>query len=264
MPLLRANELPDKIISHGFPSNRAKLIHTFVGGSSLHGVKLDGTDDTDLYGIYLENPLDVIWEKFEHFVTSTADHGERNTKDDVDVTCYSLRKFARLALAGNPTIIQMLFTPAAYNEIIWSEILFHRDKFIAKSHIKKYMGYADAQLHRMMGTKGRGKHGQRPELEGQHGYDTKAAMHIFRLLFEGMQLVSDGWITFPRPEPEKSYLLSIRKGERSEDWVIREATKLFEECKKVAEISKLPDNPDHKFVGKLITNIYLQEWEKWT
>jgi hypothetical protein len=40
-----------------FPSDRADVIHAFVGGSALHGIKLQGTDDTDVYGIYIEKPL---------------------------------------------------------------------------------------------------------------------------------------------------------------------------------------------------------------
>ena len=257
---MQTNELLTTIATHGFPTNRAHLIHAFIGGSTLHGVKLDGTDDLDLYGIYIENPIDTIWERFEHFVTSTSPQEERNTKDDVDVTCYSLRKFAHLALAGNPTILQMLFTPAQYGEVYWSWVLGHRDKFLAKSHIKKYMGYADSQLKRMMKLKGQGKHGQRPELEQRFGYDTKAAMHVFRLLFEGMQLVSEGWITFPRPEPERSYLLSIRKGEHSQDWVIQEANRLFAQCREVGEKSKLPEHPNRRFVGEMVTEIYRDYW----
>ena len=102
----------NEIISHGFPQERGRLIHALVGGSQLHGVKLEGTDDHDIYGIYVEAPECCFWEAFPHFVTSTAPQSERNKAGDVDVICYSLRKFARLAAAGNPTILHMLFTPA--------------------------------------------------------------------------------------------------------------------------------------------------------
>ena len=32
------------------------LIQLFVGGSELHGAKVGQTDDTDLYGVYIEDP----------------------------------------------------------------------------------------------------------------------------------------------------------------------------------------------------------------
>jgi hypothetical protein len=43
------------ILALGFPLDRADIIHAFVGGSALHGVKLSGTDDTDVYGSRLRH-----------------------------------------------------------------------------------------------------------------------------------------------------------------------------------------------------------------
>jgi hypothetical protein len=52
--------------------------------------------------------------------------------------------------------------------------------------VKPFVGFADdqlkRQLKRMTGSKGRGKKGQRPEIEEKFGYDVKAAMHALRLL----------------------------------------------------------------------------------
>jgi hypothetical protein len=33
-----------------------RVIHLFVGGSELHGAKVHGTDDLDIYGLYIEPP----------------------------------------------------------------------------------------------------------------------------------------------------------------------------------------------------------------
>lgn len=46
-------------------------------------------------------------------------------------------------------------------------------------------------MKRMTGKKGRGKKGQRPEIEEKYGYDVKAAMHTLRLLHECKEIVSD-------------------------------------------------------------------------
>lgn len=154
-----------QIMAHGFPADRGRLIHALVGGSQLHGVKLEGTDDHDIYGIYIETPDACFWDGLPHFVTSSAPQSERNTAGDVDVICYSLRRFARLASVGNPTILHMLFTPADAEEVFWNPVIGSREMFLASSHAQKYRGYANSQLRRMMGDQGRGKHGQRPELE---------------------------------------------------------------------------------------------------
>jgi len=255
--------LTQTIRNFGFPDDRARLIHAFVGGSALHGVKLPGTDDTDIYGIFVEHPEVALGlDAFEHFVTSTAAQADRNKPTDVDITCYSLRKWARLAARGNPTVLQFLFTPsgAGLGDWAWSAILGQREKFLAKSHYKQYAGYAEAQLARMLGLRGRGKHGQRPELEQVHGYDTKAAMHVHRLLHEGIELVSTGWITLPRPAAEREELLAIRRGDKGEAWIIAEANRLFQELKEAAEKSPFPAEVNHAEVSKLLANVYQAVW----
>jgi hypothetical protein len=56
------------IVKMGFPADRAEIIHAFVGGSALQGVKLQGTDDTDVCGAYIEKPwLTLGIETMEHF-----------------------------------------------------------------------------------------------------------------------------------------------------------------------------------------------------
>ena len=258
-----STHIMDEIISHGFPSARGRLIHALVGGSQLHGVKLEGTDDRDLYGIYVETPQSCIWQGLEHFVTSTAPHTERNQAGDVDVVCYSLRKFARLAAAGNPTVLHMLFTPADSNEVEWSAVIRSRSLFLARAHARKYKGYAEAQLRRMIADRGRGKHGQRPELEEKFGYDVEAAMHTLRLLHEGIEFIRNGWVTLPRPEPERSTLLSVRRGEWSSDRVISEANRLFAKLDEAVEHSPLPDQADLDAIGKLVIEISLHAWRRW-
>jgi len=253
----------DEIIAHGFPKERGRLIHALVGGSQLHGVKLEGKDDHDIYGIYIETPESCFWEGFPHFVTSTAPQSERNKAGDVDVICYSLRRFARLAAAGNPTILHMLFTPADSDEILWGAVIASRNLFLAKAHAHKYKGYADAQLRRMTGVRGRGNPRHRPELEQKYGYDVKAAMHVLRLLHEGIEFVSRGWVTLPRPEPERSKLLAVRRGEWSQDRVIAEANRLFADLDAAVEHSALPERVDLDAIGRLVTKICLDAWEQW-
>ena len=258
-----SSDVMNEIIAQGFPPERGRLIHALVGGSQLHGVKLEGTDDHDIYGIYIESPECCFWEAFPHFVTSTAPQSERNKAGDVEVICYSLQRFARLAAAGNPTILHMLFTPADIDEVFWNRVLASRDLFLSKAHALKYKGYADAQLRRMTGDRGRGKHGQRPELEQKFGYDVKAGMHVLRLLHEGIEFVSRGWVTLPRPEPERSRLIAVRRGEWSEDRVISEANRLMAELDTAAESSPLPGHVDIGAIGKIVTETCLDAWERW-
>jgi len=54
-----------------------------------------------------------------------------------------------------------------------------------------------------------GAHTNRPELVAIQGYDTKYAMHAFRLGCKGIELLTSGRITLPIPEPHRGYLRSI-------------------------------------------------------
>jgi uncharacterized protein len=139
--LLPSAEPRDLIAAIGFPADPAEIVHAFIGGSALHGVKLHGTDDTDVYGIFIEKPwLALGIDRMEHFTASTSLQERRNVSSDTDVMCYSLRKWAALAGKGNPTLLHSLFTPAGPGEKEWSAILERRQIFLARTHAKKYMG----------------------------------------------------------------------------------------------------------------------------
>jgi predicted nucleotidyltransferase len=236
------------------------VVHLFIGGSELHGAKVKGTDDLDIYGVYVEPPEFVLGlESLPHFVWSTAGDERRNGPDDVDVTLYSLRKWASLACKGNPTALHFLFTKSAVRSAVWEEILKHKELFLARTCVPQFLGFADDQLKRMTGKKGRGKKGQRPEIEATYGYDVKAAMHTLRLLYECQELVSKGTITLPRPERE--LLIRVRTGKYSMDRVVSMAGELFAACEHAEGSSALPDKIDRRAVSKLVADSYRAFWE---
>lgn len=237
-----------------------RLIHLFVGGSELHGAKVHGTDDLDIYGLYIEPPEMVLGlESMPHFVWSTAGNERRNGPKDVDITLYSLRKWAGLAGKGNPTALHFLFTKSAVRSKIWSGILEERDVFLSRSCVSQFLGFADAQLKRMTGASGRGKKGQRPELEEKYGYDVKAGMHVLRLLYECQELVSTGKITLPRPE--RDLLIRARTGKYSTEQVLAMAQRLFAECEEAARHSLLPERIDRSAVSRLLAKAYRESWD---
>ena len=100
---------------------------------------------------------------------------------------------------------------------------------------------------------------QRPEIEEKYGYDVKAAMHIIRLLNEGIELMRSETITLPRPE--KELLISIRTGQYgSLERVLDLAKALFLELERAEGESQLPEKVDRLRVSKLISHTYLDYW----
>ena len=236
-----------------------RLIQLFVGGSELHGAKVHGTDDLDIYGVYIEPPELVLGlESLPHYVWSTAGNDRRNGPNDVDVTLYSLRKWAGLACKGNPTALHFLFAEGALNNPIWLQIVANRETFLARVHVKQFLGFADDQLQRTTGKKGRGKKGQRPDIEAKYGYDVKAAMHTLRLLYECKELLSEGKITLPRPE--RDFLIRVRTGKYSIEKVLDLASKLFTECEEAAKASSLPERVNRAEVSRLLADCYRRAW----
>src|SRR6202042_2940399 len=103
----------------------------------------------------------------------------------VDVTLYSLRRWAVLASNGNATSLHFLFAEAtSASDDSWAMFKASRSLFLSKRSSAQFLGFADNQLGRLTGARGTGKKGQRPEYIGQFGYDTKAPMHCLRLYFE--------------------------------------------------------------------------------
>jgi predicted nucleotidyltransferase len=116
-------DLFEDVRDSGFPFP-GHLVHLFVGGSELHRAKVHGTDDLDIYGVYIEPPEMVLGlESLAHFVWSTAGDGRRNGPNDVDVTLYSWKKWAGLASKGNPTALHFLFAEGVAQNPIWAEIV---------------------------------------------------------------------------------------------------------------------------------------------
>ena len=193
-PLMR------EVVRSGFDAPAA-IIHLFIGGSELHGAKAGATDDLDLYGVFLDGPAATLGlEPRSHFVWSTATDDRRNGPDDVDLTLYSLRRWAHLAAKGNATALHFVFADATgTSDELWRMVQSQRHLFLSKRSAAQFLGFADNQLRRITGEKGRGAKGRRPEYEGPFGYDTKASMHCLRLYLECIELMKFGIITLPRP-----------------------------------------------------------------
>lgn len=240
---------------------RNSIILLFEAGSAAHGAKLEGHADTDLAGVFIEAPQVALGlDKYEHFVSSTkAKDDERNSPDDLDITLYSLKKFAALAAKGNPSVLSFLFVK---NPLLttwpWEELVAHRNIFLSSSHAEAYIGYAVAQLHRMQGKRGLGKHGQRDEQVEEYGCDCKAAMHMLMLLGEAYELLSSGHITLPRPD--KDWLLDIRRGRYGQQYIEREFEAMLEAVKTAQLTSGLPLRIERYSISSLIAAIYRTWW----
>jgi hypothetical protein len=170
-----------------------------------------------------------------------------------------LHRWAHLAAKGNATALHFLFADAtAASDGTWLAAQAKADLFLSKRSAEQFLGFANNQLRRITGEKGRGAKGTRPEYEGRFGYDTKAAMHCLRLYLECIELMRLGKITLPRPERE--YLVEARSGEWPLERFIAEAKRLRSEAELAATESPLPEAVDLDAISRLIADLSLCAW----
>lgn len=240
-------------------------------GSTVHGLSVnDGNDDRDEMGICVE-PLRTMvgLNTFEQFIYRSAaeregKHDAKSKAGDLDLVIYSLRKWVKLALDGNPTIINLLFTPD--EEIVTITEDGHalrrlRPALVSRKAGGRFLGYLTAQRERLLGLRG-GKDVNRPEYESKYGYDTKYAMHMVRLGVQGVEFMLTGKITLPMPEPERSRIREIRTGGVPLEDVVAWTETLEELLVELRQSSPLPENPAYEVVEAFLATTYYNQWRR--
>jgi predicted nucleotidyltransferase len=242
---------------YGF-SYQENLIQAFIGGSQLHGAKVQGTDDTDWYGVFIEPPQKMIGlDRDEFFVFTTGGQAGGNGPHDVDVCLYSLRKWAGMAAKGNPSALHFAFATPQYSTPSWDRVVQRRDIFASRHHLKPFLKFADDQMERLCGRKGQ-KNIHRAALEQKYGYDTKYAMHVIRLYLEAREYMEAGKISLPNLRV--NLLVDIRQGKYRLPEIELMGKQLQAEAMLAQDTSPLPEDADIKGVTELITTIYLDFW----
>lgn len=249
-------------------------------GSGVHGTAVSGQDDRDEMGVCLEPPQfvtglarvpngirgqgpSVRFEQYERHTAWDRPGGvaNRSGAGDLDVVIYSARKWARLALAGNPTVLLVLFVPDA--EVVFrseagAELVGNAHRFVSRLAAIRFLGYLGAQKAAMTGQAG--AHTNRPELVAVHGYDTKYAMHALRLGLQGIEFLTTGRITLPVPEPHRAYLRAIRRGDVPLAEVLDAITSAETQLAQLRETSAVPDQPDRGWVDDWLHRSHLNFW----
>lgn len=103
----------------------------------------------------------------------------------------------------------------------------------------------------------------REELLLKYSYDTKAASHLVRLLYEGKELLETGTLQFPLRDAE--FIKDIKLGKYKIEEVLEVAENLEQEMQNAREHSPLPSNPQSDAVEQgvmMILEDYLFSGER--
>jgi len=229
-----------------------------VVGSTAHGTAIDGQDDRDEMGVFIEPPENVCGlAPCDHYIYRDKPDGVRSGPGDLDLTLYSLRKFCRLAAQGNPSVILLLWLPTHIKRApLGAELIDMREAFLSKASGARFLGYLVAQKQKMKGE--RAHTVSRPDLVAKYGYDTKFAMHALRLAYEGIELLTDRRLTLPVAEPNLTTLRAIRSGKISE----ARALELIESAE--MRLRELVDRcnwePDNRAIDSFMVRAHSDHW----
>ena len=201
-----------------------------VVGSGVHGIAIEGTDDHDEMGVYIEPPEWVLGVERhrEDYIRRTQPEGVRSGPGDTDLVLYSLRKYLRLAIKGNPTVMLPLVAPEEYLVVVTplgEGLRELRSAFMSRLAVERFLGYMRSQHERMLGQSKRHVP-NRPELIERYGWDVKYGSHALRLAYQGFEIASTGSLSLPMPDRERARVLAVKRGEVSREEVSAEIIRL--------------------------------------
>ena len=237
----------DWCILHGY---RGSIAHGMYEPSS----QPNSIDDKDTMAVCVP-PLD-------HYF-GLAQYGSRGTveikRGEWDIVIYEARKMVSLLAQGNPNVLALLWLDE--NLYITRTdagrmLLEARALFVGRHVYKPFCGYAKQQLYKMEHCAHHGYMGEkRKALVERHGYDTKNAAHLIRLLRMGTEFLRDGVLNVNRGGYDAAELLAIKHGEWSLERVKVEAERLFRRAEDAYDRSTLPPGPDRDAIGRLCVEV---------
>lgn len=118
------------------------IIYKCLVGSHAYGTNVEGSD-FDYKMVYIQTPESVLEHGYQEQVNFSKDE-----------TAYELRRFVELCCTGNPTMLELLYSPEdciIFKHPIFDELVAHRDNFLSKSCRWSFGGYAFAQIEKAEG-----------------------------------------------------------------------------------------------------------------
>lgn len=177
-------------------------------GSHLYGTSTPESD-LDFKGVYLPTARQIILGNYPKTINTQRPkkHGERNTKDDVDVELVSLDRFLELLCDGQTMALDILFgfnwsdcTPEGVR--IMSNIFTNRVEFL-NSNVNAFVGYARQQAAKY-GVKGSRMDALKSTLDLLEGFPEHDKLIEYAFALDELVALSEGLVNL-----EKTPLIEI-------------------------------------------------------
>jgi uncharacterized protein len=238
----------------------ANVHYEVIMGSEAYGVS-SGSSDVDVYAFCIPPKNDVFphlrgeimgfGTPHNRFSTFQQHHMvDKSSGKEYDVAAYSIVHYFDLVMSNNPNMIDSLFVPrrcVLFSSPIGEMVRDRRKLFLHRGAWQKFKGYAYSQLHKI-GKANKSNPKRAADVEA-HGYDTKFAYHVVRLLNEVEQIMVEHDLDITR---DREQLKAIRRGE----WKLEYLHEWFEAKEKALEgvyaASTLRYGPDEEALRELL------------
>ncbi|TCR20120.1 hypothetical protein EV578_10759 [Streptomyces sp. BK205] len=193
-----------------------------IVGSTAYGLAREGSD-TDRLGMFAaptESLLGLHTLRESHVTTAP------------DRTLHEAAKWCRLALGGNPTVMELVWLPGELYEVrtpLGDELIGIRGAFLSAPRVRDaYLGYAAQQFRKLESR------------AGDHR-TAKHARHLKRLCHQGLELYTTGQLTVRVEDPEEYHRFgdSVAADPSRARSLLAHYESAFAESR-----SALPDRPD--------------------
>jgi predicted nucleotidyltransferase len=210
--------------------NGAVILFKARVGSRAFGTNNDSSDE-DEKGVYAQKNDDILGFNYQ-------EHAVLNK----DTTYYEIKKFIDLLKSGNPTAIELLFSPEdciLEKDNSFNAILEKKDLFVTKRCIHTFGEYAMSQFNKA--------------IDNENKRGVKNLMHCRRLLDMAVEIADTGMVIIRRPNVDE--LLLIKSGQLSFENIMSKAQKDYNTISQLEEKSVLPQSVDKRLCDELLLSI---------
>jgi predicted nucleotidyltransferase len=191
-------------------------------GSHAYGVARPDSD-FDVYGWcippknflfpHLDGHIEGFGErpnKFDQWIAHHITHKEK----EYDFNVFNIVKYFQLCLDGNPNMIDSMFTPLnciLHSCAISNMVRENRQLFLSKKLFHTFKGYCYSQMHKIKQRNPQEGSKRHADVEA-HGFDTKYAYHVVRLLSEIEQILTEHDLVLDE-KSRREHMKAVRNGE---------------------------------------------------
>jgi predicted nucleotidyltransferase len=210
-------------------------------GSHAYGTAREDSD-LDFRGFYVA-PTERFWD--------LNPPGETFDRKEPDLTLHEVGKFVKLAVAANPTVLEVLWAEPCYvhpraDHFYNAGVILraHRHTFLSRRLLKTYGGYAMQQLRKAEAGTG-GSRGV------QHFRREKFLLHTYRLMLAGTHALRTGDLKVAVDDPDALW----EKARQPLDRIKEDFARLDREMLAAYERSPLPEHPPLDTINMLLRRI---------